>query len=122
MIRANEIRLGNKLSYTEDGRSICTVFAVEGNEIGVEDLESPTWENESNLYPIPLTTEVLSRCLLFGKNNKDYPYKLFKGSLRMRNGQYFWKYHMMVIELPYLHDLQNLYYILSNKRELEINL
>lgn len=59
------------------------------------------------IEPIKLTDEWLDRFKLDKGNG--YPYRFLNGYLKMRNGVYFFKYYDIEVELPYVHDLQNLY-------------
>lgn len=70
--------------------------------------------NISELQPIPLT----EKCLIdFGISKENgYPYKFLNGYIKIRNGIYFFKYHKIDIDLPYLHDLQNLHYTLKQSK------
>jgi len=63
------------------------------------------------LTPIELTEEWLLRFALIKDNG--YPYKFLDGFIKMRNGEYFFKYHNLDIKLNYVHNLQNLHYIFT---------
>ena len=127
MIKQNELRLGNLLSYTEEGLNHCTVFGLDDNSIGVEDDESPTWENESNLYPIPLTEEILLNKCKAEKVGSEWQIEyndttfIFEGSLG--RGYYYTGGEGCKLSVLFynLHQLQNLYFALTGE-ELEVKL
>ena len=124
MINPNELRLGNCLAYN-DG-SYGKVFSIEKDDIGIEDIKSPTYESVINLHPIPLTEEVLLKCgfewSIFHQayhfnNGFKYVIDICVGFCRVikyrRNGE-------LINKIDYLHQLQNLYFDLTSN-ELDVS-
>lgn len=100
-------------------------YDSKGHRIKVIDSVSP-----ENLTPIELTPEVLvDWCGFKGVNDKYYNNFLFdnSNSIKFDKDDDCWWYSLdesdascyRVCKLDYLHELQNLYYVL-NKKELEI--
>ena len=106
-MKANELRIG---SVTDKG--IVKSFWEKGVHVGF----GKCFEFDE-LEPIPLTEEWLPKFGIIKKNG--YPYKFNKGYLKLRNGIFFFKYYEIEIELPFVHDLQNLNFALTNE-ELKI--
>lgn len=118
MIKANQLRIGTKLNY----------ISAEGDVlVSTIDDQDIKWCVDDNVgfnlvhKPIELTEEILLKCDEIVKNNSFYPYKFLNGLIKIRNGIYFFKYYGIEIELPFLHQLQNLFFALTNE-ELQINL
>mgnify|MGYP003404674707 FL=1 len=63
------------------------------------------------IKPIPLTDEWIIKFGLSKENG--YPYKFNKGYLKIRNGVFFFKYHDIEVDLPFVHQLQNLNFALT---------
>tara|TARA_R110000772_G_C12935450_1_gene400264 strand:+ start:92 stop:493 length:402 start_codon:yes stop_codon:yes gene_type:complete len=133
MIKANELRIGNELFSG-------TVTSINKNSFSVFDGCSH-WDSEAmhkdwiEEQPIPLTEEWL---LKFGMNYTDgfsnsrkvyvknhefdmshITYSENEGLLRLSNGEQ--KGTMLIPWIKYVHQLQNLYFALTNE-ELTINL
>lgn len=115
MIQASELRIGNIIKYY--GR----YTRVEPNNI------TELSKGAGDYKPIPLTEEILLKCG-FEKINKhkelDSHGYLMDGMEYLHtidNGITFTDSVQNEIEFKYLHQLQNLYFALTNK-ELEVNL
>ena len=110
MIHSNELRIGNYLEYynpTDDVGWQTTQADWQDIRLCHEQNESFNLENR----PIPLTEEWL---LKFGLSKENgYPYKFNKGYLKIRNGVFFFKYHDIEVDLPFVHQLQNLNFALT---------
>ena len=117
MIPVNELRIGN-------------LALLRGIECNV-DIQLLSRVKE--LQPIPLTPEVLEKCG-FDRLNKEtmavpsiwhstYTRVLVKTNfdLQERGSEWYWIEGNTIVELKYLHQLQNLYFALTGK-ELEVTL
>ena len=128
MIQANELRIGNKVqdangfifdvvSIHEDGTVYCY---FDGNEGDV-------WEfyDKNPCLGIELTEEILLKCGF--EKREDGDYNLFKYSevdIVICSDFSSWKcdgINFSVNSIKHLHQLQNLYFILTGK-ELEVKL
>lgn len=70
--------------------------------------------NEHNHYKgKPLTHDEIDKLGISKKNG--YPYTFLDGYLKMRNGVFFYKYYKLEVELPFVHDLENLHKTLTGK-------
>lgn len=115
-MKINQFRIGNYLHDAKD--RLCKVQCLELNE----ELYAPAISGGLTTLPnkpIPLTEEILFKSNIFKGNG--YPHRFLNGFLKLRNGVFFFKYYGIEIELPFVHDLQNLHYVIKGK-ELEINL
>lgn len=136
MIKASELRIGNYL-YGKDKEP----FKVDGNDLKVWDF----WKDEVDGVPIPLTEEILLKIkyikfkvLLeddFKENTGGLEQSIVKEYLLPNEvsleyfvniGDFDVLYKGLFIDYYdkneiYLHQLQNLYFVLTGK-ELEINL
>jgi len=107
MINKNEkLMTGNYVTYHGDTDMLCKLDAQD-----IFNIATGYMNNEKIHSLIPLTEQWLSD---FGFNEGNgYPYKFHYGYLKMRNGIFFYKYFDIEIELPFVHQLQNLYYALT---------
>jgi hypothetical protein len=109
-MKANELRIGNWMMHSETN---------EYFQWDTFNFKFDIYDNNINyiFQPIPLTEEWL---LKFGLgSNNEYPLKLLCGYIKIRNGVWFFKYNKLDIELQYVHQLQNLYFVLTGN---ELNL
>lgn len=137
MIDARELRLGNKFKQPSD-ETIFEVLALHNNRVAYAK-DDYTIDNEyfwfdvDHILPIPLTSELL-RGIGF-KNDKQGNTRLYNS----RRGKYFTLYlsesfgkepdgnlyygdsYTRNVKLKYLHQLQNLYFVLTGQ-ELKVNL
>jgi hypothetical protein len=110
MIKANELRIGNKIFYRNKA------ITVNWQEL--------KWiqEENNNFQPIPLTEEILLKCG-FVKDGRWFCLHFGFYSIGIANDEsgfnYVWDDGFRTIK--YLHQLQNLYFALTNE-ELTINL
>ena len=134
MIKTKDLRLGN---YVTDNSGF-TMYVVGIYEdtvlLNFEGNEGDVWEvNEEDIKPIKLTQKRLSKCGFIANNNYEFP--AFDEFIHKDNkwfgiGDFNNKYFIVNFldqqlgcdhKLMYLHQLQNLFYELTQK-ELEINL
>ena len=123
-MKASELRIGNLVDLgnriakiSEIYHKACTVLDLEETQDTIEDYE--------RTKPIPLTEEWL---LKFGFTlyNKENPI-MFKGVVFIEQrqktliGTQFFTFHFdgNTIKIQYVHQLQNLYFVLTNE---ELNL
>jgi hypothetical protein len=99
-----ELRIGN---LTSAG----VVVEIQKECFYVHDGKSSLKNTWFDIQSIPLTEEWLVKCGL--TKNNGYPYKFLNGFIKIRNGVYFYKYYHLDIELKYVHQLQNLYFSLT---------
>lgn len=89
----------------------------------------PVMNGDYGLYPIPLTEDILAKCMLEGE---VWKYALCKNMYRDGSGRYDGYYLSLkysshrvylpvVISIPYLHTLQNVYWLIE-KKELNMKL
>ena len=132
MIKANEFRIGNKVTdeWYESFKTIITVESIndKGINLAIEDDGNypecaQTWiepeDRLDNLFGIPLTEEILLKCG-FEKDGPFFDLSMFT----LRNFKDEWiVYHFKreLIRINYLHHLQNIYWCLCGQ-ELEVNL
>lgn len=112
MLDAKDLRIGNLILV--HNHYVATIERI-GKDIGVktygEKISQIDYIELQYLTPIELTDEWLLRFGLTKHNG--YPYKFLDGFIKIRNGEYFFKYHNLDIKLNYVHNLQNLHYILT---------
>ncbi len=114
MIKANELRVGNVVvrEYNNRGLEYDNNYVITEQVMGLifgEDTSIAL----NDLFPIPLTPEVLEKCG-FVKENNGWRIKLFglfdhnygRGELKLRLNAA----EIICPEVKYLHQLQNLYY------------
>lgn len=118
MVNANELRLGNWISYNGKYYEVDEIwFDLDEGAYYTQDF------NINFISPIPLTEELLLKCGF--ERNKTYKRYFYNGiSISKYEGEkYFvfdgWRFR--AIDIKYLHQLQNLYFILTGE-ELTINL
>lgn len=114
MLDAKDLRIGNLFNHFEDG--ILPIEEIKKDSDGFQGYyavfrNGSTKCHVSYLIPIELTEEWLLRFGLTKHNG--YPYKFLDGFIKIRNGEYFFKYHNLDIKLNYVHNLQNLHYVIT---------
>jgi len=124
MIQPNELRIGN---YINDEQTTHIVVGVDNYYIKsywLKDTNKETlYETPINqIKPIPLTEELLFKCG-FAPNNGKMILGEFKIEIFMDgSGHVFdWNGFVITVKFKYLHQLQNIFFALTNK-ELKINL
>lgn len=112
MIQANELRVGNWIS---NGDPIRFEFFMAGGNLDGDYIDYD---------PIPLTPEILEKCG-FRLNAWGYlmqdPAVEFGISIDSLQPINYYGSRLAATEIKHLHQLQNLYFALTNK-ELEVNL
>ena len=133
-ITTSDLRLGNWLYYTKETMFPMQVYAL-GNDwvqLDFEGNESDVFENtDKEIYPIPITKELIVKSLNSEILGDDYSVKLGDYRyiyFRINNDGYisidFFNYddnseNEICDGIRYVHELQNLYHALTGK-ELEI--
>lgn len=126
MVEAKDLRLGNWVKNKHN--EITQVFNLNDDGMRIHHKHTVSIDCE----PIPLTTDILLGCGFEEKNTKTwFPYwqiehtrVLVKYTFRISTmGEDEWRWIEGNVNVPfyYLHQLQNLYYSLTQK-ELVINL
>jgi len=119
-MEANELRINNYVYPFDD------IYLVTKKTILEDCIQVcfKDFENTNELHPIPLTEEWL---LKFGfKRTNKYDFELIKNDFHFYtssdffNGNGFICFNEFDIKIKYIHELQNLYFALTNK-ELIIN-
>jgi len=117
-----------------EGNYITDVWASAGSAFKVISLNSRTvkyganfvcrWEN---ILPVPLTEEILLKCK--GVSQDDDCFYFLMGTIRvmLTYRHYHWNLYNLdedcvLAMFDHLHELQNIYYWLSGKKELEVKL
>lgn len=113
-MKANELRLNN---YVKHNGNFYQVEEISDEWLQIDNYQLNTELNE--IEPIPLTEEILLKCGFF-EGQIGY-YFLNDITISVEGQVYFGDEETWVAELQYLHQLQNLYFALTNQ-ELEINL
>jgi len=143
MIEAKDLRIGNLITdeFYENFKTIITVHSINKEGINLEIEDDGNWAECAQrwigveykfdkLFGIPLTPEILEKCgfVLNGDYYKRQPefenieYRLIEfpsGTWIVSKG--FINYNHEITAIKYLHQLQNLYFALTNT-ELIINL
>lgn len=124
-IKANELRIGNKVLFASEGTEFTVVDITKGG-LGVEDEIESTWIEIDQFEGIPLTEEWLVK---FGFERKNYSddtvndYWIHK-DMFPDHYVYYLPYKNLSIyvgslTIEYVHQLQNLYFSLTGN-ELQI--
>jgi len=129
-MKASELRVGNYVQTNYEG----ILQVVNVNSAGLEyiDAHKPNFSaigrfELSSVSGIPLTEEILLKCGFVEKKKWFYKEKFLLGYMTTdENLQAEWKFGGVegtwnLLNLKYLHQLQNLYFALTGE-ELEINL
>lgn len=129
-MKANELRLGNWVSLNGNSTQVDVIDynQIIATELGLIELKF--------IKPIPLTEEWLSK---FGFNTDKVTFGIHVDNIRFRLFQinascsyndneneftvtvYQYKYRIEICRIKYVHQLQNLYFALTNE-ELKIEL
>ena len=122
-MKANELRIGNLLQDKISKTLLRVTELTEKNIITyVVDRNMFPLKEGWSLEPVPLTEDILLKCGAI-KDNSDFGGYIiyFPNGNGMRIKDNKWSTQHIVVELKYLHQLQNLYFALTNT-ELEIKL
>jgi hypothetical protein len=121
MLKANEIRLGNKLFYnTEEGLEVTTIDSVD-----IKLAEQYNLLFNANHSPIPITKDMLLK--YGGEINRKLPgIKVDRFRLIWKESYNYWyvidnKSQTYLTKIEFVHELQNFVFIM-NGTELEIKL
>lgn len=125
-MEANELRIGNKVIYS-NSNTMYTVIGIHEYGIDVEDEMETTYMEYDCFQPIPLTEEILLKCgfvkrgdFWFDNDKLTIDKCSYDDVINVRyrlNAEE----SIFICELKHLHQLQNLYWCLTNE-ELNINL
>ena len=110
-MEAKELRIGNWYMFA-DNEGICyrTIKEIKHNEFGfVSDFDGV---NFGICKPIPLTEEWL---LKFGFEITDNFQTKDRFQTHKQDGIFWFEYGYIVVELNYVHQLQNLYFALTGE-------
>lgn len=135
MINANELRIGN---WVKGGDILLRIKSINHNIVSHTEYGDECIFYLSEIYPIPLTEEILLKCgAIYDSSNGTYWFNISPLFYIELIPQYDNKYDIIVvyidtttqtedrtrfvIEVNSLHDLQNLWFALTEK-ELEINI
>lgn len=120
---ANQLRIGNYLNYLIEDNLDERKKWLEPHKIDATDICIIEKIKDHNFEPIPLTEEILLKCGFFKKLGYGYNNVRMTGGLYLSTclSYFVYQYYDIRIEIKFLHELQNIFYILE-KTELEINL
>jgi hypothetical protein len=134
MVKANELRIGNWFYYNNALKRIVAI--TSGNTVKLNTLPKMIEDDILELIPIPLTPELLENCgfirsgclndtvywneqarISYSFGNYAYPSEDLRSKPHVEIG----RQQIYPKRLMYLHQLQNLYFSLTNQ-ELTIHL
>jgi hypothetical protein len=134
MIKSNELRIGNYVDYERTTHVVTRLLAHHVSHDWYKSIGEDAYDTSyDSINPIPLTPELLEKCGFVEKDGSDNVHSIF--SLNDFHLDFDWRrrqYYSPMEEnngewvtygssIKYLHQLQNLYFALTNK-ELIINL
>jgi len=120
MIKANELRIGNKVAM---GVHICTINSIHLVP-GIDEVHyrvsgfvkfDQYAVYDYQVDPIPLTPEILDRC---GFKKTKFKWRIDEGDAFYLYGSNGFYAPFVMPEIKYLHQLQNIYYAMTGE-ELE---
>lgn len=114
-MKTNELRIGNWVKFNG-----CLVQIRELQYMSKLDVYLDSNVNVATYKPIPLTEEILLKCG-FDKYMIDNLYQLGCWQVYFEDTPIFRIIGCSLCEVKYLHQLQNIYYALTNQ-ELEVKL
>jgi hypothetical protein len=121
MIKANELRIGNYFNYNNIAFK---VVKIENKYIGLDKEDDfGNYANIEDIEPISITKEILLKCGFKKLGNDNYSIGRINLGLNYNISidiDYV-PIHCLNGKIKYLHQLQNLYFALTNE-ELKINL
>jgi hypothetical protein len=121
MIKANELRIGNKVDYYGN---IVTINYINDTDVGFSDYVPFDYPLLDEINPVPITEDRLVR---FGfKRDTKYDWELKVNGVifygMVDNRQYDYLNSIFILNLPdskinihHIHQLQNLYYALTGE-------
>lgn len=128
MIKAGELRIGNKVFAKEHNLLNATIEGITPNGI-ILFKELTTYSMIKDIEPIPLTPEILESCGFIKVKGEDkYCFGYFElevcpmlsATLHKSGFMNFFEFDTK-LDIKFLHQLQNIYFILTGN-ELEFNL
>lgn len=130
LIRPNDLRIGNylcdkfnQLIIVQEIRSnaiVCVLLipSEHDNQVFLNAL-SNTLMDYNSLYPMELNDFILGNMeFKYAQSNDsetEYEYSGFRITLNKANNTFSYKLGAEIIELKYLHDLQNLFYTIKKQ-------
>lgn len=118
MVQANELRIGNYISYKNE-RWI---------KVGYHEIRYAVLYPDNSYYPIPLTPEILEKAgWYWNAECNSYEHADIRMNMQFREVNQSWTMYNHVLKaviakrIYHVHQLQNLYFALTGE-ELEINL
>ncbi len=111
-MRANELRIGNIIRFSEDG-TIFTVDSIEQQGLSVQNEKEIAWINLDEFEPIPITADWLFRFrFVYYPHLSEFHGKnmIFHNWIKDR-GYISWG----STQIKYVHQLQNLYFALTGE-------
>lgn len=124
MIKSNELRLGNWISDDVGQKVKVSIIRSHTIHYDLNGLKNNLFINVDNLIPILISDQILLQCGFVKANDVygGYLSPLINEKCRFRvRDDFTWHSGFGDVELKYLHQLQNLYFLLS-KEELVIKL
>lgn len=119
-MKAEDLRIGNCVKYLGEITIVNSISGIETTYVST--LKSGIMPINS-FQPIPLTEELLLKCGF--EYVKPYGYRMILGCFikdDLETNGYYFRWNGQTLKLiHYVHDLQNLYFALTNQ-ELTINL
>ena len=117
---AKELRLGNYIHPLLDKNEVAEICYIGENDFGYERLSDKEYFQGNSIKPIPLTEEWLLKFgFVYCKNYDEYRYKEktnWFGIFKSEDDDWlFEKPNMSSVVLPSVHQLQNLYFFLTNE-------
>ena len=130
MIKANELRLGNKVHFQSitGEKSVATIKLIGNPDVlplssGAVIIESNFKEEYCSyelIFPIKLTDEIIEKCN-FKYSRPNFQSSSLRNSSSIYEPIYTYVNQPIGVHLESLHQLQNLYFALTGE-ELEVNL
>jgi hypothetical protein len=112
MIRINELRLNNLITYS--GTDTVRVMNISNTHLGVENNKIQKYKKIKKFNPIPLTDEWLVK-LGFKRIVNDWYYRGVFVHTRKRG----YVVRRSIPQVEYVHQLQNIFFVLKGK-ELDV--
>jgi hypothetical protein len=112
MIKANELRIGNKVDYYGN---IVTINYINDTDVGFSDYVPFDYPLLDEINPIPITEDWLVR---FGFEYSDITvdfHSFHIDLMKTNNGKFITTDIIKCPELQHIHQLQNLYYALTGE-------
>ena len=113
-MEAKELRIGNYIHPLLDENEVAKVCYIGENDFGYERISDEEYFQGNSIKQIPLTEEWL---LMLGANNTFYNNYLDFEYFEIYESNGIWyveKEGVILCELKYVHQLQNLYFALTN--------